>query len=167
MLLKIFGCLLTSIGGAGIGISKAMKCKRREMELKELHRILSMIKMERELTRRPMEDVFESISQKCEQKYQTWLLKMTKELREKRNPEFKEIWIQNTTIFQKERLLSVDELEELKRLGAQLEYEACLEVYLYRLHSHIEEVEKEGQVKRKLYQSLGIMGGIFLSVLLL
>ena len=68
--------------------------------------------------------------------------------------------------------LTKEDKEEFARFGESLGYldvemqKNAMKLYLKELEQKIEYLQKEIPQKRKLYQSLGVMGGIFLLILL-
>ena len=65
------------------------------------------------------------------------------------------------------------DFEEFVQLGEYLGYldmdvqKNTLEWYLQQLKTEIDALTEEMPVKKKLYQSLGVLSGIFLAILLL
>ena len=72
----------------------------------------------------------------------------------------------------KGRAITKEDKEEFARFGESLGYldvemqKNAMKLYLKELEQKIEYLQKEIPQKRKLYQSLGVMGGIFLLILL-
>ena len=73
----------------------------------------------------------------------------------------------------KESSLTKTDLEEFIRLGEDLGYmditmqENTIHLYLEALKGEIARTEKEAPAKKKMYQALGLMTGIFLAVMLI
>ena len=69
--------------------------------------------------------------------------------------------------------LAKEDLEQLEDLGRHLGYLdrqtqlRTLDLYTHNLDTMIQELRQELPGRKKMYQSLGIMGGLFLAVLLL
>ena len=102
---------------------------------------------------------------KYEKDYPTELLKELKE------PHVKG-WVHWYFTFYDNAALTKEDKEEFARFGESLGYldvemqKNAMKLYLKELEQKIEYLQKEIPQKRKLYQSLGVMGGIFLLILL-
>ena len=86
-----------------------------------------------------------------------------------------EIWSQETEAMaasDKNLPLTKEDLEQLKALGEHLGYldvdmqERTLLLYLEQLDMTIDYLQKHRQEKCRLYTSLGVMGGIFLVIVM-
>ena len=58
-------------------------------------------------------------------------------------------------------------LEELKHIGKHLSQPEAIRLYLIQLESSIQTTREEEKEKKKLYQSMGILVGIFLVLVLI
>ena len=63
--------------------------------------------------------------------------------------------------------LTKQELAELKQIGNSLGYLETWDLYLEQLEITIRQTRKETASKQKLYRSMGVMGGLFLVIILL
>lgn len=166
-MVKLVGSILIFAACSGIGFSISHEMQQHLNELEEVKKMFYLLKSELQYTRAPFAEVFEKIGRKVEEPYETWLLKLCERINEKSGGMFWEIW--NVSI--EENLsgsrLKEDELEELKQVGKNLEYIESLNLYIEQMEYKIKNTREAYRSKRKLCQSLGIMGGIFLVILLL
>ena len=163
---KIIGSMLIIVAGAGIGISEGVEMKRHLDALETLKRLFCLLKSELEYSHAPFDEVFEKLSEKFTIAFQVWLLNLSEMLRQKKE-NFVEIWKQTIWSDLKKSNLKKQDLNELEKLGCQLHYIESLNLYIEHLEYEIKKKREEYGPKRKLCQSIGIMGGIFLVILLL
>lgn len=173
-MLRLLGCILILAACTGFGFSKSQDMQRHLQQLEEMKKLFYLLRSELQYTRAPFAEVFEKIGRKTGEPFQRWLFKLSERLRKKDACCFWEIW--NTSIhadLEKEHLespkccLKKDELEDLRNVGKNLEYMESLDLYIEHLEYRIKHLREAYQTKRKLCRSMGIMGGIFLVILLL
>ena len=167
MLTKLIGSVLIFVASCGIGYTKSQEMKLHLEELEELKKMFCLLKSELQYTRAPFSEVFEKIGQKTREPYQTWMLSLCKRLNKNSGAMFWEIWCVSIADDLQGSKLTEEEKEELKQVGKNLEYIESLELYIEQMEYKIKNVREGYRSKRKLCQSLGIMGGIFLVILLL
>lgn len=166
-MLKAIGCLLVFVSCTGIGFSKSVEMQSHLNELEELKKIFYLLKSEIQYTRAPFVEVFEKIGQKTREPFHTWLLDFCNRLNEKRSGMFWDMWCSSIEDNLKGSKLKEDELNELKIVGKNLEYIESLDLFIEQMEYRIKNTRESYRTKRKLCQSLGMMGGIFLVILLL
>ncbi len=151
----------------GLGFSKSRELQLHLNELEEIKKIFSLLKSELLYTRAPFSEVFEKISKKTSPTYKKWLIGLQHKLDNKTKSSFWEIWCMSITEDLHESKLNKDELEELKSVGKSLEYLESLDVYIEQMEYKINNTRETYKSKRKLCQSIGVMGGVFLVILFL
>ena len=166
-MLKLIGSILILVACTGIGFSKSNDMQAHLNELEELKKIFYLLKSELQYTRAPFAEVFEKIGQKTREPFQTWLLDLCNRLKEKRAGMFWDMWCSSIEDNLKGSRIKEDELKELKNVGKNLEYIESLDLFIEQMEYGIKNTRESYRTKRKLCQSLGIMGGIFLVILLL
>ena len=165
--MKLIGSILILASCTGFGFSKSrgMQCHLNELE--EVKKIFYLLKSELQYTRAPFSEVFDKIGQKAREPFRSWLLDFCTRLNEKRSGVFGDMWCNSIEDNLKDSRLREDELQELKNVGKNLEYIESLDVFIEQMEYRIKNTRESYRTKRKLCQSLGIMGGIFLVILLL
>ena len=165
--MKLIGSILILASCTGIGFSKSNDMQAHLNELEELKKIFYLLKSELQYTRAPFAEVFEKIGQKTREPFQSWLLDLCTSLNEKRSGMFWDMWCSSIEENLKGSRLKEDELKELKNIGKNMEYMESLDLFIEQMEYGIKNTRESYRTKRKLCQSLGIMGGIFLVILLL
>jgi len=166
-MLKILGTVLILLASAGIGFSKSLDMYEHLRQLQELHKLFQYIRSELQYTRAPFAEVFEKIGRKANPPFDSWLFVLASRLQKKGTGSFCEIWKETIQEKLQECRLCEEEFEELKQIGKSLEYMESIDLYIEQLEYKIEHTREEYKTKKKLCQSMGIMGGIFLVILLL
>lgn len=164
---KLIGCAMVFVACSGMGICKGLELQSHLRELEELKKIFTLLKSELQYTRAPFAEVFRKIGKKTKGKLGDWLINLYKSLEEKGTGTFYEIWCDSLETNLYYTYLKTEEIDELKNLGKNLEYIESIDLYIEQLEYNIKNTREEYRTKRKLCQSMGIMGGIFLVILLL
>ncbi len=156
------------IGGcSGYGYAKSRDLKNHLQELEELNKMFCLLKSELQYTRAPFAELFEKIAEKMNEPYKMWLNNLSRTIHKKEQETFWKMWCSSIDTDLKGTTLKKDELSELKNAGKNLEYTDSLNLYIDQLEYQIMHTRESNRSKQKLCQSMGIMGGIFLVILLL
>lgn len=164
---KWIGSILIIIACTGIGICKSQDMQLHLVELEELKKIFCLLKGELQYTRAPFAEVFEKLAGKAAAPYKAWFINLSQKLNDKTRGSFHEIWCLSIAEDLQESRLKEDEIEDLKNVGKSLEYMESLDVYIEQMEYKIKNTREVYKSKRKLCQSMGVMGGIFLVILFL
>ena len=152
---------------SGIGFAKSNDLQSHLDQLEEIQKLFYLLRSELQYIRAPFAEMFEKIGKKTKDPYGTWLLNLSERLQRKGTGSFWDIWCLSITDNLKVSQLKEDELEELKNVGKNLEYIESLDLFIEQMEYRIKNTKEAYRSKRKLCQSMGIMGGIFLVILLL
>ena len=166
-MLKVIGSTFVLVACFSIGMNRSEELKKHLDDLVELKKIFCLLRSELEYTHAPFSEVFDKLTNKVTPNFAKWLQELTVKLQEKSNGTFEEIWTMTIKEYLKECNLKETDLQELQSIGKQLEYMNQLDLFIEGLEYKITQTRKSYQSKRKLWRSLGIMGGIFLVILLL
>lgn len=171
-MLKIIGVLIAAVGCGGIGFYESMELTKHEKLLKQVQQMLLLLKGEIRYGNSSLCDVFDKISEKMEGDFQFFFLEMKKQLQKQERIRFEEIY---KTSAKKTAICKRMTTEETNRF---LEFGKCLgnvdretqlsQITLYEkeLEVRLSELHKQLPQQKKLYQNLGVLGGIFLAILL-
>ena len=166
-MLKLLGSMLILLSCAGIGLGQSRELGFHLKQLEEVKKLFCLLRSELQYTRAPFAEIFEKISRKSNAPYSDWLGGLCNRLKQKENGSFWDMWSESIEEDLKNSGLKEEEIVELQGLGKNLEYTEALDLYLEQLEYHIKNTRETYRSKRKLCQSMGIMGGIFLVILLL
>ena len=132
-----------------------------------------MIKGELEYSQAPLSEAFGRISVRVREPYRRWLSAMEKQVENREEDAFLKIWMRSVDKYLKELHLKSEHSIQLKELGTYLgqtdgaSESRNLQLYLGRLELEIEKVREGMASKKRIGNCLGVMGGIFLVVLLI
>ena len=138
-----------------------------------IRHIIYMIKGELEYSSAPLSEVFGRISARVREPYRQWLGAMEKQVENREEDAFLKIWMRSVDKYLKELHLKSEHSIQLKELGTYLgqtdgaSESRNLQLYLGRLELEIEKVREGMASKKRIGNCLGVMGGIFLVVLLI
>lgn len=170
--MKIAGIILIIFSGAGIGFERSRELRERIRILEKLAQMLLLLKGEIRCTGASLEDAFLDTAQKMSGEYKACLLDIGKRLHERPGIPFGEIFSECTwkkiplqKLDREERVVFLSLGEKLGYLDRQMQV-AQLTLLEEELDRKIQILKEELPGKQKLYRSMGILGGIFLAILL-
>lgn len=172
-MLKILGSILVLLCSAGLGAAGSMDLKRHCMELRFLKQAVYMLRGEIKYSKAPLPEAFGSLSERLPAPFSVFFAHLAEELLRPEGQNLGEVWKQEIERSLKESCLKKEEKQKLQSLGESLGYLdlemqlSTIELYLEQLEDDINLAQEEIRTKQKLYQSMGIAGGIFLVILLI
>ncbi len=165
------GFILFSCGG--IGFEMKNKLEKRIEALRTIKRIIFMLRGEIKYGNAPLGEAFASIGNRMESPYREFLMETAKEMEHLNGKTFQGIWKQMKENYLKGLPLLKKDWDHLLDFGDHLGY-LDKEMQLNTIELYLEQLEEEilsaqGNLKKngKLYQSLGIMGGILITILII
>lgn len=173
MWIKGIGVLLVMAASFGLGAETAQQLKERRRLLETLKRMISQLKGEILYSNLPLPMAFLRVGQRNGGPASQLFLAVSRRIEETKGESFGEVWQAETEIFFQNGLLKEREQEELRAFGACLGYldrdmqERTMNFYLEELEQGIETLKKEEPEKCRLFHGLGLLGGLFLTVIFL
>ena len=173
MFLKITGCICIILACSGYGFSKGKEYKKHVDELGELRRIAMMFATETSYSKLPIAELAVRISKKVIEPYKSWLIGLSNSLQKEKQHTLMQVWQEETTYLLAKLSLSEEEEEELKHLGRQIGnyniqmQETAFRWYASCLEERRDRLLKEVSEKQRLCNSLGLLAGIFLVIILI
>ena len=173
MLIKCVGVAMILTSSCGMGFKLSADLLKRIEELKVLKKIILMLRGEIKYNNSTMSEAFETISNRIDNPYKTFLGEASKELNSLSGKTFVEIWR-----FMIDKNLAVTKLnkkdkERLKALGDNLGYLdkemqlSTIDLYLEHLELEIDEGNNNMNTNSRLYKCLGIMGGVLVTLIII
>lgn len=173
MAFKIIGAVCIIISTTAIGFGQSFRLHLRYRELLELKKILCLFSGEIRFGGGTLEEAFETVAGRCRFPFQKFFLFLTDEMQKKEGERLVDIWNRALAEQLKEAHLTDGDKEILVRLGTEL---GCLdlETQLHTIALAAEQVEdarrelhEELPKKMRLYNCLGILAGVFITILLI
>lgn len=167
---KILGGILIIGSCTGYGLLLEMNMKKRLSELREIKKIMFLLKGEIEYGLTPIMEALAVISHRCNGQFKIILEQLTKE--NSYDKSFEELWQQVLGRELGSTALKKDEKERLILLASSLGLpdkrmqQHALDNYLDEVQSSIQTLTNEIPAKTRLYRCLGMMGGIIITIII-
>ena len=170
---KIIGAILIILASGGIGVTKGLELQKYLRELELLKQLFWMLKREIQYTKAPFSEAFSHIGRRMEGAQGEWLLYLAEQIEEKAGATFFELWTESIDRCLIKSQLKNKDKEELKAIGMQMGYLdeqmqlGTIDLYLEQLSFVIQKTREELVMKKRLCNCLGVMGGIFLVIIMI
>lgn len=171
-MLKLIGALMILASATMIGTSCSMDLRKHNRELRLLKQMLYMLRGEIKYTKTPLPEAFAHIAERMPEPFSAFLRGVAADMGILDGRTFPELWKEQINTQLADLHLKKGEKEQLAALGEVLGYLdlemqlSSIELYLEQLEISIRNAQESMTSKQKLYQSLGVAGGIFLIILL-
>lgn len=159
------------ISGAGFGFTLSRELTGRKQDLEMLLRMIILLKGEIRYGNTSLYDALTGAAGKLEGKYREFFILTAKEMQKKKGEPFGVIFRRcaqeclgslGFTKEEKEKLYSLG--DRLGYLGLEMQMKQ-LELLEEEIQGSIKELQEDLSERKKVYQSLGILLGLFLAVL--
>ncbi len=173
MSVKMIGALLVLLSAYAMGSLFALRIKEQERWLKEIKTALFLLSGELEYRQLPFPEALERTGRRQNGRTNEFFLGLWQELKKREGATLQELWQQQAVIHLKDSPLTRQQREEFGELGvcfSETDRETrrnTLEFYLKRLEEDAERLRQTGADKAYLYRTLGMLGGMFLVILML
>lgn len=170
--LRLVGAALVLISCSGLGFSKASEWNARLKAAECLRKMLFLLKGEIVYGGSPLTEALERTGRKGGGEIGSLFQRVSLRLSEQSGEPFYTIWQEEIDTLPANAHLSKEDRQELKEFGEHLGYldrtmqERTILLYLEQLDITIEDLRKHRQEKNRLYTSLGVMGGLFLAIVM-
>lgn len=170
---KLMGCILIIAAGSGFGFLKGMDLQRYLSEIQQLRQMFLMLKSEIKYTKAPLGEAFANIGRRIPGNYGRWMTELSKRLEEKSGTTFQMLWNRTIDEYVSGMSLKKEDVEKLKAMGMNMGYLdeemqlGTIDLYLEQLNVEIQRTRESLVTKKRLCNSLGVMGGIFLAIVLI
>ncbi len=169
---KAVGLLFIGISSAMIGFRCSFDIKKRIDMLSMIAYILGEFADKACFSREPLPEIVGSTVSKVDGIYKEWLERLLELLNRGNSYNFAGAWNESLEIF-KNNGLQENEVNILKEFGIRIvnlnedRLEEILDKYIKLLEGYIGELKAEYKVKSKLYQSLGVLMGLFIIIIVI
>ena len=172
-MLKLAGSILIIGTGILAGMSAADRVRQQYEEMRELQTLLYALRSEILYARACLGEAFLKIGRDAGEPYRGWMMEMSRKMESRQDRMLSVIWKTGVRDALKNSRIQKRDLLRLEELGTQLgdaDLEAqirSLDRYLEELKHSMEEIREGMKIKIRLCQCLGVMGGIFVTILLI
>ena len=172
-MVKMIGAILVLVSAYAIGSLLALQIKEQEKWLKDIKTSLFLLMGELEYRQVPLPDALAIIGKRHGGRLSVFFQELSGELIKKDGLSLRELWKKKAVAALKDAPLKAEQKEEFGELGLYFTESdketrrSSLEFYLKRLEEEIVGLRENGADKAYLCRTLGMLGGIFLLILVL
>ena len=172
MWMKAVGSLLVTFSCGALGAWKAGQWKEHRKMLEQLRKMILLLKGEILYAHSPLEEALEQAGRKSDGVLASFFIQVASRIQDREGEVFFELWKEEIQNHKRNFLFTEKECAELKAFGEHLGYldldmqERTIALYLEQLDLSIDYYRSHEQEQTKLFTSLGVMGGLFLSIIL-
>lgn len=173
LILKIIGCILVIASSAGMGFYFSSEINCRIEDLKELKKLIGLLRGDIRYASTPLPEAISAIARRSSGHFEAFLKKVSQKLNELSGMTFFEIWreavekdLADTAMVKKDKYQLIQLGENLGYLDKDMQMNT-LDLYLSQLEEEISDLTKTAREKTYLFRSLGIMAGIFISIVMI
>ncbi len=172
LIMKIIGCILVIASTAGMGFYLSSEIRTRIEDLKELRKLIGLLKGDIRYASTPLPEAIHSISKRHNGKFQSFFGNISKQLQELSGGTFAEVWktateneLVNTSLTKKDKSHLVQFGETLGYLDKDMQMNT-IDLYTSQMEEEITDLAKSVKEKSYLYNTLGICCGIFIIIIM-
>lgn len=172
MILKMIGSILILASGTMAGIKMGYNLKLRLKQLKRFEKIISMIRGEIKYNNSTIPEAMRHVSSHTAAPFDKMLLKVSEELDAFGGRTLKEIWESVFEEYGSQIYFTKEQTENIKHLGENLGYLdkdmqiSTLDLLTEQIRKDISDMEKSMSDNVRLYNCLGVMGGILVILII-
>lgn len=171
--LKIIGCILVIASSTGMGFFFSNEIGCRIDDLKELKKLIVLLRGDIRYANTPLPEAINSINRRHSGSFTVFFNNVSEKLRELSGTTFSEIWknaaekeLGNTSLQKKDKLSLIHFGENLGYLDKDMQMNT-IDLYISQLEDEINDLSKTVKEKTYLYNTLGIMAGIFIIIVMI
>ncbi len=172
--MKLLGSILVIVGTSGFGTWMAGRYRGRLEEMEQLRQMVYLLKAQIVYAQTPIPEALAVVGRRTEGPLAELFLRVAKRVYGQEGESFRVIWQEETGLLDKKTsALAKADRKSLALLGEHLGFldrdmqERNLLLCLEQLDLEIGKLREQRPEKCRLYTSLGVMGGLFLVVLLI
>jgi stage III sporulation protein AB len=170
---KVVGCILIILSSTLMGFYCSNELKSRINDIKELRKLIVLLRGDIRYGNTPLPEAICSIARRHEGSFKSFLTKVSDRLSEHSGNTFSQVWkeavetdLHQTSLNKKDKSSLIQFGDSLGYLDKEMQMNT-LELFLTQLEDEITELSKTAKEKSYLYNTLGIMAGIFISIILI
>lgn len=170
--IKIIGSVLVVVSASGLGFYEAERWRKRLSLLETLRKMILLLKGEILYANSPLQEAFESVAVRSSGSFGEFFKQVSDRIGEQSGEIFFTMWKEEVDKLDQSLPVTSKDREQLKAFGEHLGYLDCdmqertILLYLEQLEDTIAYLKEHVREKSRLYTSLGVMGGLFLMIIL-
>ena len=173
MYIKIFGSIFLLTSAAAIGYLKADELKELVRCLNELKRMMILLQGELRFHRATLSEAFENVSERVDPPLDMFLEELAKKLENRHSGSFLTVWDEVFDNLLTNEGFKKEDKVLLEQLGTSLGYldltmqTETLNLAILQTDDVIMNAKEQLEIKGKLYQTMGVTAGAFLTLLII
>lgn len=172
-MIKIVGAVIIMLASSLLGFLYSKEAEKKLKVLYEIQRILLMLKGEITYHKAPAAEAFCEISKHVKEPFCSFFGNTGAELDKGSGKTIECVWKEKCDLELKDLVIAVEDREAFREFGGCMGYldvqmqVSSIGLYSEKLELRIKESERSIREKQKILKYMGIMGGIFLVLLIL
>lgn len=173
MLLKMIGAVLTITSCSALGFYFSNELNLRIRQLRELKKYMIILRGDIRYGGTPLPEAIGNLARRSPGTFKKFLSRVSGELYESGGGTFQDIWGKCVWSELKNSSLTEMDKENMIRFGENMGYLdremqlSTIDLYLNQLEEEISEQTSVARERTKLYNVLGIMAGIFITIIMI
>lgn len=173
LVIKVIGCILIMSSCTGMGLLFAGEIKRRLEDLKSAKSIAILLRGDIRYAQTALPEALENAAKRHEGRLAPFLKRVSGELKQYSGTSLRDIWRIAVNEELNKTSLTKKDKECLLQLGDQLGYLDIdmqintIDWYITQVEDMMNDLSNDAKQKIRLYQSLGILFGLFVVILIL
>ncbi len=165
------GCIVAGTSFYGIWLSRRYGIRLAQLE--QLRHMIFLLKGQILYANAPLHEAFGTVGRRVEGQLSQLFIRVAERIEMQQGEAFTVIWNEEVEAYKEDDWLSEQDRQNLKTLGEHLGFldremqERNLLLYLEQLDLRIQDMREHKQERCRLYSSLGVMSGLFVSILLI
>jgi stage III sporulation protein AB len=171
-IIKVIGCVLVIASSTGIGFFFSTEMKSRIEDLKELKKLIGLLKGDIRYANTPLPEAISVIARRYQGSFCKFFQYVSTKLQELSGQTFTQVWktavekeLINTSLVKKDKMQLTSFGENLGYLDKDMQMNT-FELYLSQLEEEIVELTRTVKERSYLYNSLGIVAGVFITIIM-
>ncbi len=171
-IMKIIGCILVIASSTGMGFYFSTQMRSRINDLKELRKLIGLLRGDIRYANTPLPEAIHSLYRRHTGGFHEFFKQVSDKLNELSGQTFSEVWktaaeseLGGTSLAKKDKLHMIQFGENLGYLDKDMQMNT-IDLYLSQLESEITDLSGTVKEKSYLYNTLGIMAGIFITIIM-
>ena len=173
IIMKILGCIMVIASCTCMGFYFSNEMKERIDDLKELRKLIGLLRGDIRYAATPLPEAISVLNKRHEGRFHHFLDYVSSKLQELSGQTFAAIWRAGTDTMLSNTSLSRRDKLQLAQLGENLGYldkdmqVNTLDLYITQLEDEISDLSKTVKEKVYLYNTLGVMAGVFITIIMI
>ncbi|MDD3172442.1 MAG: stage III sporulation protein AB [Herbinix sp.] len=172
-IMKAIGCILVIVSSTGMGFFFSNELRCRIENLKEFKKLIGLLRGDIRYANTPLPEAISSITRRHSGNFDAFFNHVNAKLHEFSGQTFSEVWkeavqkeMADTSMSNKDKLHIIQFGETLGYLDKDMQMNT-IDLFVSQLEDEIKDLSKTIKEKAYLYNTLGIMAGIFIIIIMI